>query len=351
MLSLDRLSLRFDHQPVLDQVSLTLDEGRIGCLIGPSGCGKTSLLRLIAGFLAPGAGRVLLDGEPVAEAHRQTPPEQRRVGMVFQDIALFPHLNVTDNIAFGLHRQPPAARRARVAELLARVGLPGLGDRYPHQLSGGQQQRVALARALAPRPRLLLLDEPFSALDAELREQISREVRQILLREGITALFVTHDQNEAFALADQVGVMHGGELRQWDTPYRVYHQPADRTVADFIGGGVLMPGRVRDVDRVDTALGELRGPLPPGLAPGAEVDVLVRPDDLVIDDAGPRRARVVECLFRGARMLYTLELDNGQRLPCLASSHHAHAEGTGVTVRLDLEHLVVFAQSSRLTSR
>ena len=342
MLTLDRLSLRFDHQPVLDRVSLTLDQGRIGCLIGPSGCGKTSLLRLIAGFLAPASGRVMLGDETVADAHQQMPAEQRRVGMVFQDIALFPHLNVTDNIAFGLNHQPPAARRARVAELLALVGLPGLGDRYPHQLSGGQQQRVALARALAPKPRLLLLDEPFSALDAELREQISREVRQILLREGITALFVTHDQNEAFALADQLGVMHGGRLLQWDSPYRVYHQPADRTVADFIGGGVLMPGRVRDPDSVETALGPLRGPLPAGLAPGADVDVLVRPDDLVIDDGGPRRARVVECLFRGARMLYTLELENGQRLPCLAPSHHAHGPGTSVAVRLDLEHLVVF---------
>ena len=342
MLTLADLSLRFHHQPVLEAVSLTLEEGRIGCLIGPSGCGKTSLLRLIAGFLAPGSGRVALQGDTVAGDGHWVTPEARRVGMVFQDIALFPHLDVAANIAFGLHQWPAAERRQRVEELLALVGLPGLGRRYPHQLSGGQQQRIALARALAPRPRLLLLDEPFSALDAELREQISRDVRHILLREGITALFVTHDQNEAFALADQVGVMHDGRLLQWDTPYRVYHRPAHRFVADFIGGGVLIPGRVSGPRQVETALGELGGDLPEGATRDDEVDVLLRPDDLVIDDAGPRRARVVERVFRGARMLYTLELDNGQRLPCLAPSHHAHEEGTGVAVRLDLEHLVVF---------
>ncbi len=298
MLTLDDLSLRFHHQPVLETVSLTLEEGRIGCLIGPSGCGKTSLLRLIAGFLTPSAGRVALHGDTVAGAGRWVTPEARRVGMVFQDIALFPHLDVAANIAFGLHGQPAARQRQRVEELLALVGLPGLGGRYPHQLSGGQQQRVALARALAPRPRLLLLDEPFSALDAELREQISRDVRHILRREGITALFVTHDQNEAFALADQVGVMSEGRLLQWDTPYRVYHRPAHRFVADFIGGGVLIPGRVSGPRRVETALGELGGDLPDGVANGAPVDVLLRPDDLVIDDAGPRRARVVERVFR-----------------------------------------------------
>lgn len=342
MLSLDRLSLRFGHQPVLEEVSLTLDAGRIGCLIGPSGCGKTSLLRLIAGFLTPDAGAIAVQGEEVAGPSRLVPAEHRRVGMVFQDIALFPHLNVATNIGFGLDRWTPPQRQARVEELLNLVGLPGLGNRYPHQLSGGQQQRVALARALAPKPRLLLLDEPFSALDAELREHISRDVRAILLKEGITALFVTHDQDEAFAIADRVGVMQAGRLAQWDTPYRIYHRPRTRFVANFIGRSRFIPGTVTTDGRVETGLGVFTGSLPEGAVAGDPLDVMIRPDDILHNDDSPRTARVVDRAFRGAHMLYTLELPGGARVPCLAPSHHAHPIGGDIGIELEMDHLVTF---------
>jgi iron(III) transport system ATP-binding protein len=342
MLELDQLELRLDDQPIVTGLALTLAEGDIGCLVGPSGCGKTTLLRAIAGFVAPHQGTIILQGETVATPSHQLAPEARRVGMVFQDIALFPHLTVAENIDFGIRRQGAAQRRHRIAELLQRVGLPGMGERMPHELSGGQQQRVALARALAPRPRLLLLDEPFSGLDAELRESIAREVRDILKAEGITALLVTHDQNEAFATADQLGVMKDGKLHQWETPYEVYHRPATRFVADFIGRGVLLPGRVSGIDRVSTVLAELRGDLPAGLNTGDPVEVLIRPDDLVHDDQSPRQGKVLDRSFRGAYTLYTLELEDGARLPCIAPSHHHHAHGEYIGIHLEMDHLVVF---------
>lgn len=342
MLELDQLELRLDNSAIVTDVTLKLTQGDIGCLVGPSGCGKTTLLRAIAGFIAPSLGTIQLEGETLATPSHQLAPEARRIGMVFQDIALFPHLTVAENIDFGIRRQGAAQRRHRIAELLQRVGLPQMGERMPHELSGGQQQRVALARALAPRPRLLLLDEPFSGLDAELRESIAREVRDILKAEGITALLVTHDQNEAFATADQLGVIKDGKLHQWDTPFEVYHQPATRFAADFIGRGVLLPGRVSGIDRVSTVLAELRGDLPAGLGPGDPVEVLVRPDDLVHDDHSPRQGKVLDRSFRGAYTLYTLELEDGAQLPCIAPSHHRHVYGEYIGIHLEMDHLVVF---------
>jgi iron(III) transport system ATP-binding protein len=263
--------------------------------------------------------------------------------MVFQEYALFPHMTVRDNIAFGLHRGPHRRTRAeRLEEMLALTDLAPLADRYPHELSGGQQQRVALARALAPKPDLVLLDEPFSNLDTDLRERLTVEVREILRSQGATAIVVTHDQHEAFAIADQVGVMDAGRIVQWDTPYNLYHEPVDRFVADFVGQGRFLPGRLLDPERLATEAGEIRGNRAFVWPPGTEVDVLLRPDDIVPDPDGPLAARVTNKAFKGAEILYTLKLDAGPSLLSLFPSHLNHEVGETVRVRIDAEHLVAF---------
>ena len=349
-LNLDRIDLAFGNNVVVRQLSLSLEKGRIGCLLGPSGCGKTTVLRCIAGFERLAAGSIRLDGEIVSTPTHMLPPERRRIGMVFQDYALFPHLSVADNIAFGLHRMPAAAQRQRVDELLALVGLSAQGGKFPHEMSGGQQQRVALARALAPRPSLLLLDEPFSNLDVELRERLSYEVRDIIKAADTTAILVTHDQHEAFAVADEIGIMNEGRIQQWDTPYNLYHRPANRFVADFIGQGVFLRGKVLDDKRVQVELGVLNSTTPlscgedSAVCPhGSEVDVLLRPDDIVHDDASALVAEVAHKAFRGADILYTLRLASGARVLSLVPSHHNHAIGELIGLRLDVDHVVTFA--------
>jgi iron(III) transport system ATP-binding protein len=330
---------------VVRELSLRLDAGHIGCLLGPSGCGKTTVLRLIAGFETVDAGEIRLDGVAVSWPGGQVPPERRRVGMVFQDYALFPHLTVEANIAFGLHRWPKAQQAARVGELIALVGLDAHAKAHPHELSGGQQQRVALARALAPKPALLLLDEPFSNLDVDLRERLGLELRQILKREHTTAILVTHDQQEAFAIADEIGVMHEGRIQQWGDAWRLYHQPANRFVADFIGQGVFLPGTVLNSHQIEIELGILDGVVPGDCPRGCPVDVLLRPDDIVHDDASPLRAEVVHKAFRGASILYTLRLPSGGTALALVPSHHDHAVGERIGIRLDVDQVVAFRRA------
>lgn len=279
---------------VVDGVSLMLERGGIGCLLGASGCGKTTVLRAIAGFEPLLAGRIVLDGAVVAGPQAHWPPERRRIGMVFQDYALFPHLSVAANVGFGLRGVSRDARDARVREMLERVGLWTFAGRYPHELSGGQQQRVALARALAPAPSVLLLDEPFSNLDIHTRGRLASEVRDLLKASATTALLVTHDQAEAFAIADRIGVMDRGRILQWGDAANLYHAPADRFVAGFIGRGTLVPA---------TAL---------GLA-GAG-DVLVRPEHLHPDPAGAIRARLVERTFHGPDARAVVALPSGIRI-------------------------------------
>jgi iron(III) transport system ATP-binding protein len=341
LLRLDHLTFRYGTTTVVDDVSLALAAGEIGCLLGPSGCGKTTLLRLIAGFEAPAAGSVVMDGAQVSSPAGVVPPEARRMGMVFQDFALFPHLTVADNIAFGLRGTRAAERRARVEALLALTGLGGLGARFPHELSGGQQQRVALARALAPRPRLVLLDEPFSSLDVTLRERLAAEVRGILLEEKLSAILVTHDQHEAFAFADRIGVVRAGRLEQWANAYDLYHRPNTRFVAEFIGEGAFLPAVVGP-DGIATALGPMQGELTGPGKHAHEVELLLRPDDVVHDDAAACKAEVIARAFRGAEFLYTLELPDGHRVQALVPSHHDHPPGSRIGIRLDTEHLVAF---------
>ena len=342
MLNVSGVSVHYGVDHVVRDLSLHVNKSDFGCLLGPSGCGKTTTLRAIAGFEPVTAGHVYIDGVTVSSRGHTVAPERRRVGMVFQDNTLFPHLSVEGNVAFGLRGMERAGRRARVAEMLDVVGLQGLAKRYPHELSGGQQQRVALARALAPRPAVVLLDEPFSSLDADLRERLAREVRQILKEQAITALLVTHDQNEAFTLADNVGVMREGKLLQWDTPYNLYHEPRERFVANFIGQGVFLRGTLTDPETVDTELGPLRGDRAYNLGEGCAVDVLLRPDDIVPDPASRVRATVRARAFKGANILYTLALPSGSSVLSLFPSHFNHDAGEQVGIRVAVDHLVVF---------
>jgi len=357
-LNIAQLSVRYAGLPqaAVDGVSLGLRAGDIGVLIGPSGCGKTTLLRAVAGLERASSGSIVLDGETVSDGQHHMPAEQRRIGMVFQDYALFPHLDVGRNIAFGIEKLPRAEREERVAEVLRLVGLAGMQARYPHELSGGQQQRVALARALAPRPRLLLLDEPFSNLDVDLRERLAHEVRGILKAAGATALFVTHDQLEAFAIGDVIGVMHEGHLHQWEDAYALYHRPATRFVAEFIGHGVFAPAQIR-MDGIDvtvqTPLGPLQDveecPLPTAYEAGL-CDVLLRADDIVHDDDAPVKAQILRKSFRGSEFLYTLRLASGELLMTHVPSHHNHAVGEWIGIRAEVDHVVTFERGSGANS-
>ncbi len=342
LLTVDNITCQYGDQPVVAGMGFQVQRGEIVSLLGPSGCGKTTALRAIAGFEPLSAGHIELDGHVVSEPGHSLAPEARHIGMVFQDYALFPHLTVAENIAFGLRGVSPADRRETLHHMLDATGLHGLGARYPHELSGGQAQRVALARALAPKPLLLLMDEPFSNLDVELRERLSLEVRDILKAEGITGILVTHDQHEAFAVSDKIGVMQGGKILQWDTPYNLYHEPSHRFVADFVGQGEFLLGEVIGADSFQTELGVLKTDKACVDAIGRKVDVLFRPDDIIPDESGDILAKVVEKAFKGAEILYTLQLSSGSKLLSLFPSHRNHALGEQVRVRIDAQHLICF---------
>jgi iron(III) transport system ATP-binding protein len=300
------LTKAFGEVHALDGFDLDVPAGRVVALLGPSACGKTTALRVIAGFEAPDSGSVEVEGRLVAGPGVFLPPEKRRTGMVFQDYALFPHLDVRGNVAYGLPRR---GRDERLGEVLELVHLLGVERRYPHELSGGQQQRVALARTLAPRPALLLLDEPFSNLDVHLRRQVRADIREVLAHAGTTTLFVTHDQEEAFYLAETVAVMRAGRVEQVGAPEELYSRPVSRFVAEFVGIANFLPAR-RDGDALQTELGVFPAN---GLAPGDAFDVLLRPDDIVIGE-GRAVAAVEEREFQGHDLMYTLRLPSGLAL-------------------------------------
>lgn len=352
LLALEGVCVDLDRRRIVERATLQLGAGQIGCLLGPSGGGKTTLLRCIAGFQRLCSGVIRIEDTVIESRDHHLPPEQRRIGMMFQDYALFPHMTVEQNVCFGIRSLARAERRERLARLLAVTEMASHARRYPHELSGGQQQRTALARALAPRPDLLLLDEPFSNLDTELKLQLAAEIRDILREENITALLITHDQSEALATSDMLGVMRDGHILQWDTAYNVYHRPVSREIATFVGMGTMLKGTMMSGRGIHTALGRLEpsrlncffsmGAARANLADGAEVHVLIRPDDVVHDDAGELRAVIEKKQFRGAEFLYQLRLPGGESIYCLASSHHDHRVGETIGIRLDIEHLVVF---------
>jgi len=327
VLELDAVSKAYGETPVIEDLSLSVHEGELLTLLGPSGCGKTTTLRLIAGLERPTEGAVRIEGEPVAGSGGGSfqPPEERDVGVVFQEFALFPHLTARENVAFGLADRPEAERERRVEDLLELVGLTDHGEKYPEALSGGQQQRVALARSLAPEPRLLLLDEPFSNLDVDLRVEMREEVRRILKEAGVTAVSVTHDQEEAMSISDRVGVMYDGQLEQVDRPERVFQHPRSRFVASFLGHASFLGGTV-DGDVVRTGLGSIPAERIHGLTgeyDGSEIDVLVRPDDVAASPAeGEGTGRVVNRRYLGPTVLYRVELESGDTIGTM----HNHAD-------------------------
>jgi iron(III) transport system ATP-binding protein len=340
-LELRQLTKRFGARRALDGVSFGLGQGEIGCLLGPSGCGKTTALRCIAGLEQPDSGSILSRGRVISDAGVQVPAHERGIGLVFQEHALFPHLTALGNVEFGLRADPQARRSARAKELLDLVGLADSADSYPGELSGGQQQRVALARALAPRPATVLLDEPFASLDVALRERLVGELRTLLKSLGTTALVVTHDQKDAFALADRVGLMRDGRLEQWSTPYDLYHRPVSRFAAEFVGQASFVPACCEGTGLLQTELGPLHEGNRQAACEGT-VDVLLRPDDVVHDDASPLKARIVGRVFRGSEFLYTLELASGRRVLSVVPSHHDHRVGEMIGIRLDTDHVVTF---------
>jgi len=342
LLDIRDIACRYHGHTIVQNLSFHANQHQIVCLLGPSGCGKTTVLRAIAGLEPVVAGEIILDGKVLSQRGHMTPPHKRGLGLVFQDYALFPHLNVKENICFGIRNKSRQERDAAAAQLLETVGLTGYGKRYPHELSGGQQQRVALARALAARPKLILLDEPFSNLDIDLRERLGMEIRELLMARGITTVLVTHDQHEAFALGDMVGIMNEGRILQWDTPFNLYHEPASRFVADFIGQGVFLRGTLLSAERVQTEVGIIQGDRAYPWPPGSEVDVLLRPDDVVPDPDSPLRGEIVLKAFKGAEILYTLKLPTGNRLLSLFPSHYHHEVGETVGIRIAADHLVAF---------
>ena len=341
VLELDGLRKAYDGTGVIRDLSLSVRDGELLTLLGPSGCGKTTTLRLIAGLERPDDGTVRLAGEPVS-GRGFTAPEDRDVGVVFQEFALFPHLSARDNVAFGIDDWDEPERSARVEELLDLVGLEAHADKPPGDLSGGQQQRVALARSLAPEPSLLLLDEPFSNLDVDTRVRMREEVRQILTAAGVTAVSVTHDQEEAMSISDRVAVMSCGRIEQVGTPEAVFQQPTSRFVAGFLGHAAFVSGEVRE-SCVDTALGAIPLERVNGLTEeyrGSAIDLMVRPDDIraSVADQEPTNGEVIHRRYLGPTVLYRVELDNGDVVGCM----HNHADrvslGDHVRVRLAADH-------------
>ncbi len=345
---LDHISKSYDDVRALDDVSIELESGTMLALLGPSGCGKTTALRLISGFERPDAGTVEVNGRRVASATSMVPPERRRVGLVFQDLALFPHLSVRDNVAYGIRRDPD--HRVRTDELLEMVGLAGDGERMPHELSGGMQQRVALARALAPRPDVLLLDEPFSSLDQAMRTQLRAEVREILREARQSAIFVTHDQGEALTVADKVAVMTRGQVLQVAAPELIYAEPATAYVATFVGVANLVPGEVAE-SAATTRFGSVPLIRQTSQAPTGHGLVLLRPEHFSIVEApdGPADGagwEVIARRFSGSEILLEIRAADGQRLWVEAGSRVRHL-GIGDHVTVDLREIETVAFGRR----
>jgi len=329
------LEKSYNTQPAVKDVHIHVNEGEILAVVGPSGCGKTTTLRLIAGFERPDRGEIRMQGRPLSNEKIFIPPEKRRIGVVFQDYALFPHLTVYENVAFGLRKQTPQQVNQRVSEMLDLVGLKLLAKRMPHELSGGERQRVALARALAPHPQVLLLDEPFSSLDMDLRLKLREEVRALLKAIMLTTLFVTHDQEEALFMGDRLAVMNQGVIQQVDQPERIFSQPVNRFVAEFMGNANFLPGRVV-AEGIETEIGLI--PQRVSLPPGSRVELAVRADDIGFDLHGAANGVILSRVFKGVINVYKVRLHSGLVLEAFQPHYRNFPEGQPVRIFANAGH-------------
>jgi len=340
-LEIKNISYSINKNLILDSLNIDIFSEEIISIIGPSASGKSSLLRVIAGFDQINSGRIILNEKIVDDTSIFIKPHERNVGIIFQDLALFPHLNCEENIIFGISNLDISEKKDRLETLTEILDIRNILEKFPHEISGGQQQRVAIARALAPKPEILLLDEPFSALDEELKDQLISDVRILLKAEKITSVFVTHNIKEAFQLSDKIAFLSDRRIIQNDTPYNLYHKPVSREIAHFCGNGSFVRGTVVDSNHVSTPLGKIFGDTIPHKTHDF-VDVMIRPDDIIHDDKSTESAKVVEKKFFGSDFLYKLELKDGQNILCYTPSHHDHAINEVIGIRVKIDHLILF---------
>jgi len=340
-LNLQSVRIALDSKVILDDVNLKIDTGEIVSLMGSSASGKTSLIRSIAGFHNISSGVIQIDGQIVDDSIRRSDVGMRNVGVIFQDLALFPHLTVRENICFGLNNIDNAQQLNRAKKLEGLLSIENITNRYPNQISGGQQQRVAIARAIAPKPNLLLLDEPFSALDYELKDSLMNDIMKLIKSENITAILITHSAEEAFKMSDKIAFISDNTITQFANPYDMYHRPVSKEIANFFGISSYLKAKVTDSSHINCVLGDFVG-IVDQFNKDDKVDLLIRPDDIIHDDDSLFSAKVTEKTFRGSDFLYELELKDGQKIFCYAPSHHNHQVNEVIGIKLDLDHLVIF---------
>ena len=340
-LDLESVKIILDSKVVLDNVNLKIDTGEIVSLMGSSASGKTSLIRSIAGFHNITSGVIKIDNQVIDDSNKYIDVAKRNVGVIFQDLALFPHLTVRENIYFGLNALDNVQKRKRAEKLENLLSIENIVNKYPNQISGGQQQRVAIARAIAPKPNLLLLDEPFSALDYELKDNLMSDIKKLIKSENITAMLITHSAEEAFKMSDKIAFISDSTITQYSDPYDIYHRPSSREIANFFGLSSYIKAKIVDSSHVECKLGKFVSNIGQNKV-GDEVDLLIRPDDIIHDDDSLFSAKVIGKKFRGADFLYELELKDKQKIFCYAPSHHNHEINEVIGITLDLDHLIFF---------